>query len=148
MTQIDFYSHAENKLATACQLVGKAFERNLKVQVLTPDLATAQLLDKLLWTTPAIGFIPHCLAGNTLARETPIVIDHEASSAFHDEVLLNLRPEEPAFFSRFQRLIEIVGRDDEHLQVARERFRAYRDRGYPIQNHNLSSAAAEATKAR
>jgi DNA polymerase-3 subunit chi len=41
-------------------------------------------------------------------------------------------------FSRFQRLVEIVGRDDEDREAARARFRFYRDRGYEIVNHDLS----------
>ena len=37
MTQIDFYTHVENKLSTACTLAGKAHARGLRVTVLLPD---------------------------------------------------------------------------------------------------------------
>jgi len=53
-------------------------------------------------------------------------------------VLLNLRPECPQYFSRFRRLIEIVGVEDADRAGARERFRFYRDRGYEIRTHDLS----------
>ncbi len=66
----------------------------------------------MLWTTPAIGFMPHCAPGDPLAPVTPVIVDHEGATPPHDEVLLNLRGEWPPFFSRFQRLIEIVGLDD------------------------------------
>jgi len=57
-------------------------------------------------------------------------------------VLLNLRPEWPPFFSRFQRLIEIVSLDEQDRADARERFRFYRDRGYEIRTHDLSKNSA------
>ena len=56
-------------------------------------------------------------------------------------MLLNLRGEWPPFFSRFERLIEIVSLDDEDKRLARERYKFYRDRGYEIRNHDLSKSA-------
>jgi DNA polymerase-3 subunit chi len=58
-----------------------------------------------LWSTPATGFVPHCSADDKLAAVTPVIVDCEGSNPAHDDVLLNLRHELPAFFSRFQRLI-------------------------------------------
>jgi DNA polymerase-3 subunit chi len=141
MTQIDFYTHVEDKLRTACRLAAKAFGVDLRVMVCCPDADIAGRLDRLLWTTPAIGFIPHCLASDPLAPVTPIVIDYLATEPAHDQVLLNLQPERPALFSRFQRLIEIVSADDEDRRLARERFKFYRDRGYEIRTHDLSKAS-------
>jgi DNA polymerase-3 subunit chi len=138
MTQIDFYTHVEDKLRTACRLAAKAFSVDLRVMVCCPDADIAGRFDRLLWTTPAIGFIPHCLASDPLAPVTPIVIDYLATEPAHDQVLLNLQPERPALFSRFQRLIEIVSADDEDRRLARERFKFYRDRGYEIRTHDLS----------
>lgn len=138
MTQIDFYTRVEDKLRTACRLAAKAYGAELRVVVCCPDAETASRFDRMLWTTPAIAFIPHCLAADPLAPRTPIVIDYADSAPTHDEVLLNLRPEWPPHFSRFQRLIEIVSVDDEDRQRARERYRFYRDRGYDIRTHDLS----------
>jgi DNA polymerase III subunit chi len=138
MTQIDFYTHVNDKLHTVCQLVAKAYERKLKVLVFTPDVSTSNKLDNLLWTASAIGFIPHAQAGNALAQETPIIIDHQGETLNHDDVLINLRVEWPPFFSRFQRLIEIVSTEESDRLAARERYTFYRDRGYPIKSHNLS----------
>ena len=138
MTQIDFYTHVDNKLHTACQLVAKAYERKLNVLVFTPDAATSSAIDKLLWTMSAIGFLPHAMANSELANQTPIIIDHQADERSHDDVLINLRNEWPPFFSQFKRLIEIVSVDEADRAAARERFRFYRDRGYPIESHNRS----------
>ena len=140
MTQIDFYTHVEDKLKTACTLAGKAHSRGLKVTVFCPDTETTQRLDRMLWTTPAIGFVPHCAPGDALAGETPVILDHEGANLLNDEVLINLRPDWPPFFGRFQRLIEIVSLDDSDRATARDRFRFYRDRGYEVRTHDLSKA--------
>jgi DNA polymerase III subunit chi len=137
VTQIDFYTHVENKLATACTLAGKAHSRGLRVTVLCPDPESAQRFDRLLWTTPAIGFVPHCAPDDPLAAETPVIVDWRGEQFPHEDVLLNLRAEWPPFFSRFRRLVEIVSRDDADRAQARERFRHYRDRGYEIHTHDL-----------
>jgi DNA polymerase III subunit chi len=138
MTQIDFYTHVPDKLQAACQILGRAFEVQSRVFVFAPDAHVADTLDRLLWTSPAIGFVPHCRGRDSVAAETPIVIDHEASAA-HDDVLLNLHSEWPPFFARFKRLIEIVGIDDNDRLPARERFRFYRDRGYQIKTFNAAN---------
>ena len=139
MTQIDFYTHVDDKLKTACALAGKAFARGMRLTVCCPDAETAQRLDRMLWTTPATGFLPHCAPGDPLAAQTPVIIDCSSDdNLLHDDVLINLRPEQLPFFGRYQRLIEIVSLDDGDRAGARERFRFYRDRGYEIRSHDLS----------
>ena len=142
MTQIDFYTHVEDKLRTACALSAKAFARGLKVTVFCADPGMAQRFDRMLWISPAIGFVPHCGPQDALAEVTPVIVDCDGEKFLHDDVLLNLRPEWPPFFSRFQRLIEIVSLDDGDRAQARSRFRFYRDRGYEIRTHDLSKNSA------
>ena len=141
MTQIDFYTHVEHKHQLACQLTLKALQRNLRVVLYAPDSATAAKLDTALWNTPVTGFIPHCPVEHPLAAETPVILAHQPGEFPHDEVLVNLGNEWPIFFSRFQRLIEIVSMDEADTQAARERFRFYRDRGYDIRTHKLGRNA-------
>ena len=137
MTQIDFYTNVTDKLGTACRIVAKAYGLKHRVVVYCADAESAQKIDRLLWTTPATGFVPHCAASSPLAALTPVIIEHDGAEPLHDELLLNLRNEWPAFFSRFERLIEIVSVDDEDRQHARERYKFYRDRGYEIRTHDL-----------
>lgn len=139
MTQIDFYTHSADKYHTACILCAKAVGRGLRVVVYTPDAATTDKMDRLLWSTPATGFIPHCHASDKLAPVTPVIVDHHAEALDHDDILLNLHPGQPLFFSRFHRLIEIVGTDEGDRAMARDRFRFYRDRGYEIQIHDIGN---------
>ena len=140
MTKIDFYSGSSDKLQTACRLVAKVVQKGLKVMVYTDDVATADQIDKLLWTFSATEFIPHCRAGDKLADVTPVIVGHDATRIPHDDVLLNLAVENPSFFSRFHRLIEIAGSTPEDTGAARKRYRFYQDRGYEIRHHKLGPA--------
>ncbi len=141
MTQIDFYFHVENKLQTACTLSATAFSRGLRVLAFCPDAEASQKFSRMLWTAPPTGFVPHCKPDDRLAAVTPVIVDHVGANLPHDQVLLNLGSAWPPFFSRFQRLIEIVSLDEEDRRLARERYKFYRDRGYEIKNHDLSKSA-------
>jgi DNA polymerase III subunit chi len=144
VTRIDFYVDADDRLRVACRLSAKAVAQKLRVLVYAPDGDTAAAIDKLMWTTPAIGFLPHVAAGHCLAQETPVVIARGAADSPHDEVLVNLAAEWPPAFARFQRLIEIVTADEDDKRAARGRYRFYRDRGYEIRTHSLAAAAGAA----
>jgi DNA polymerase-3 subunit chi len=139
MTQIDFYTQVDDRLQMACRLAGKALRHGVRMMILTPDSQTTEALDRLLWTHPPIGFLPHCRAQHRLAPVTPIILDHVAEPVVHEQILLNLRDEAPPHFSRFERLFEIVARDDGERSRARARYRYYRERGYDIRAHDLGS---------
>jgi DNA polymerase-3 subunit chi len=138
LTRIDFYLGADDRLRVACRLAAKALAQQLRVLVYAPDGDTAAAIDRLLWTTPAIGFVPHVMAGHRLAAETPVVIARGVEDTAHDEVLVNLAAEWPPAFARFRRLVEIVARDEDDKRAARDRYRFYRDRGYEIHTHRLA----------
>jgi DNA polymerase-3 subunit chi len=141
MTQIDFYTNVTDKLHTACRIVAKAYSLGHKMLVYCPDAEIAQRVDRLLWATPATGFIPHCAPANALAKLTPVIVDHRGDEPLHDQLLLNLRAEWPPYFGRFERLVEIVSIDAEDRQSARDRYKFYRDRGYEIRTHDLGGSA-------
>lgn len=137
MTVIDFYSHVTAPLAIAARLCAKAYVAHGNVRVLTPDRATSDALDRMLWLNPALSFIPHCRMDSAIADETPVWIDEALEHRGPAAVLVNLHHDAPPFFSRFARLAEIVGIEDDQVAAGRARFRFYRERGYEIRAHNL-----------
>ena len=147
MTSIDFYFNAADRLEVACRLAGKALQQKKRVLIYAPQAELAQRLDRLLWTAQAVSFVPHCAAHDALAAETPVLIASDdaaprSSPAAACEVLLNLAADCPSFFERHERLLEIVAQDEEERSAGRARFKFYRDRGYPIRNHDLAKGAA------
>ena len=138
MTQIDFYFNSGNKYRLAVRLGAKAIERSARMFILTSDESATRQMESLFWTLGQTSFLPNCRSSNPNACETPIIVDHDEALLLHDDILLNLRPTYPPFFSRFHRLIELVGVDQEDVITARERYKFYRDRGYEIRRHDMS----------
>ena len=140
MTSIDFYTHVDDRLAVAARIVAKAYAAHGSVRVLTPDASATEALDRLLWTHPPLSFLPHFRMDSAIAAETPIWIDERVSHDGTAAVLVNLQRDPPPFFSRFERLAEIVGLGDDEVAAGRARFKFYRERGYELRTHNLSAA--------
>lgn len=137
MTHISFYTHAENKLSAARQLIAKAWGQRLNVLVYAPDSVIARDMDELLWTQPALSFIPHCLDDSPLASATPIIIGSRMDALSRADIIINLDHDPPSVFSRFDRLLEIVTPEESDLAASRRRYRYYKERGYDLVTHNL-----------
>lgn len=140
MTSIDFYFNAQDRLQVACRLAGKAAAQKKRMVIYAPEAETAGRIDRMLWTWPATGFVPHCALHDPLAPDTPVLIAADAQTPSTCELLLNLGADCPPHFERFERLLEIVAADDAERQAGRGRYRFYLDRGYRISNHDLSAS--------
>ena len=138
MTKVDFYTGVTDKLHTACLLSHKAMQNGMRVLLHTPDAATAEALNDMLWQQPATAFIPHCLCGDEAAAEMPVIIGHQPEPFPHSELLISLHSVSLPFFSRFERVIEIVSQEAEDARLGRERYGFYRERGYEMRHFDLS----------
>ena len=124
MTNVSFYKCQGDltvALALVCQLVQKAVNAKQTVLCLVPDSDTAEQLDKLLWSFQASAFIPHGIGSQ------------------HHGILINLQAAIPNWFSRFDRVMEVIYSEPEYAQVKRENFAFYKERGYPLNFHDLSN---------
>lgn len=139
MTRIDFYHDAADKLETVARIAQKAFAQRLRLRIYAPDTGVADRIDRILWTFQSLAFVPHVRTDSPLAGETPILIDRRLDRPATGEVLVNLADHVPPEFASADRLIEVVGRDEDDKGPARARFRQYRELGYEIQRHDLSS---------
>ncbi|MGB9094372.1 MAG: DNA polymerase III subunit chi [Gallionella sp.] len=145
MTKVDFYTGSPDKLRTVCQLSQKAMQNGVRAIISLPDATTVDALDKLLWHYPPSAFIPHCRSDAATAGQKPadlsdwpVILDHGGDRFPHHELLINLLDECMPIFSRFERVIEIIGNNEEDSRAGRERFRFYRDRGYELHHFDLS----------
>ena len=139
MTRVDFYHDATDKLGVAARLAQKGFAAGKRLLISVPDAETASQFDRLLWTFAPQSFVAHAAAGSTLAAESPVVIARQlpadATSGFG--ILINLDDGLPGTIDGFERIIEIVGRDDADKTAARARYKAYRDLGCELVAHRL-----------
>lgn len=141
MTEITFYTFADSPLDVARRVAAKAHGQGKQVMIYAPDAAVADAIDRLLWTTPALGFVPHCRDSDALAGETPVLIGANADALRQADVMINLHTEQPPTFARFERLVEIVGQDDAGREQGRARYRFYQTRGYALKTHDLRQHA-------
>jgi DNA polymerase-3 subunit chi len=140
VTKVDFYTGSEDKLRTACQLSHKAMQNGVRVVLSAPDASTTEALDKLLWQYPATAFIPHSRSDAAESEEMPVVLNSGSERFPHHDLLISLHNECVPFFSRFERVIEIVGTDADDSKLGRERYKFYKDRGYELRHIDLSGA--------
>jgi DNA polymerase-3 subunit chi len=139
MTQVDFYIMDDgDRYQLACRIADKARRSGKRVLIHTPHPAESQHIDKMLWTLWEQSFIPHGLLGKDDPEANPILIGDGNQDETEHDVLINLAPEVPVFFSRFERLIECVDHDQEVRLASRARFRYYREHGYPLNTHNIA----------
>jgi len=143
VTEITFYTFAGEPLDVARRIAAKAHGQGKQVMIYAPDAAVADAIDRLLWTTPALGFVPHCRDSDALAGETPVLIGTDADAVRQADVIINLHTEQPPAFARFERLVEIIGLDEAGVEAGRERYRFYKSRGYALQTHDLRQHAGQ-----
>ena len=139
MTEVAFHFNAPDRVAYACRLLRKAVGSGARL-VVTGLPETLQQLDAALWTFSPTDFVPHCFLESEpyVLAASPVILATSIQSVPHQQVLVNLGQLVPGGFERFERVIEVVGLDDEDRQLARGRWKHYADLGYAITRHDLA----------
>jgi DNA polymerase-3 subunit chi len=132
LTRIDFHLNISDHLLYTCRLIRKAYGSGLKIVCYSTQPEVLEKLDNLLWTFSEEDFLPHVVTGHPNVADTPIVLTNKADDISHYDLLINLDSQWPPFFARFDRLVEIVCNDEENKAQARQRYKFYKDRGYPL----------------
>lgn len=137
-----FYFNVANREQALCQLLGKAVKRKLAIGVMTESATASRVIDRLLWEIPPTGFVPHCLAEDACAADTPALIDHRLDKLLPRDVLFNWTARMVPIDPRLQRVIEIVAHDDEPgRQAARQRVAQYKQAGYEVEYTDMAKLA-------
>lgn len=144
MTEISFYFSAPSRTGYACRLVRQAQRQGMALMVAGPAALLADF-DRELWTFGAAEFVPHGWierAAEVPAALQPTTVwlgERPLDAPLHD-ALVNLGAETPPGFESFARLFEIVSTDETDRRAARDRWKAYANRGYPIKRHEVAAA--------
>jgi DNA polymerase-3 subunit chi len=141
MVRIDFHFNAEHRLHYACRVTRKARAAGKRMVAYTRDAERLAQFDTALWTFSALDFVPHVYADSPLAAATPVLLTLDAGQAPASDVLLTLDDEPPPgfveLFARYERVIEVVSRDEDDRVRARARFKRYREHGYGPVAHEV-----------
>lgn len=139
MTRVGFYvidsAEPGKRLEIAMRLTEKAFQQGHRIFINAQDKLQADTLDAQLWSFRAGSFLPHALQGQL--TDEPIAIGWGQDPTSHTDLLINLQLEIPSFFSRFNRVAEVVSQDPQSLEALRASWKMYRDRGYQLEKHDL-----------
>tara|TARA_B100001996_G_scaffold108675_1_gene82084 strand:- start:1202 stop:1621 length:420 start_codon:yes stop_codon:yes gene_type:complete len=139
MTRISFYisrnSATTSRLSILFRIVEKAYFNGHHIFITSDNENETKKIDAELWSFKANRFIPHGFAGTREGKIIGIGCDQEPHE--HSGVLINLQKSIPAFFPRFERLIEIVESNDEDLARGRANWIYYKDRGYPLDKYEI-----------
>ena len=142
--QVDFYVRAETSPDAlenfACRLVETVWQRGHHVLVVAASDAAARRLDDLLWTFRDESFVPHRRISAsdpavTEAASEPVIVTTPGMWQGECDVLVNLTPSVPEEAARAARIAEIVPAGGPGRDAGRERYRAYRSRGFDLKTH-------------
>lgn len=137
MTEIIFYTGVNEELPFLVKLSEKTLKMRRKACIVTRDADHSKSVSEYLWSHDPTKFIPHSLGPEEPNnKRTSLELRHDDESS-HLDVLINLTAKAPGQFSSFQRLIEIVTQQKASIEVGRQRFKWYRDRGYAIKVHKM-----------
>jgi DNA polymerase III subunit chi len=132
-------SSSAAQLTVACRITDKAWRAGSTVLIQHVDPAQLNQLDAMLWT---IGnehsFIPHEIADEApRLTAIPVVLNTGTGPTEPVDVLINLNPKLPDHPELATRIIEIIDADPARRAAGRDRFKAYRERGFPLEKHDL-----------
>jgi DNA polymerase-3 subunit chi len=142
MTHVDFYVLADHnhmtRLHYACQLAEKAINQGLHTVIHLDEANQADQLSDYLWLFKPESFLPHHLESDQDDCSSIVLSWSEDKDHYH-ELMINLGKQIPEYFSRFQRVNEIVVQNEECLKITRNHYQFYRDRGYPLKSHQIAN---------
>ena len=140
--RIDFYLLTADTIDAhglfTCRLLEKAYHQGHRIFVYCNNETEAGAIDELLWTFKPDSFIPHHLQGEGPEPPPPIQIGYGPEPRGFRDILLNLADTIPVFYTRFQRVIEIVAASEPAKIRGRERFRVYRNTGLVPNTHSIT----------
>ena len=127
------------RLEVACRITAKAWKAGSTVLIQHPDPAQLDLLDEMLWSKgQQLDFIPHEI-GTAAPRldGTPVILNTGSGPTEAVDVLINLTGALPSRPELAARIIEIIDADPALRAAGRERFKAYRERGFALEKHDI-----------
>ncbi|QEY25746.1 DNA polymerase III subunit chi [Neisseria zalophi] len=146
MPQATFYTHVADPAAFVCRLAARATQGRTPVLLWVESAEAVSQFDTALWQFEAESFLAHeiWLSNESFPQHVPLVLagGNEVPTVPEQTVVLNYSPDfwcDAAVLPT--RVLEIVGNDLEELAEARERFKAYRQKGFQIEHHNMQGKA-------
>ncbi len=139
MTKVEFFllGNDDNEILInqACDLIKRAVWQRRRVYIHTSD---PSLIHPLASQAEIKLNMPIARTDKLKTSEHPIAIGTSNEPDLTRQVLLNLDGEKvPSFFSRFEETWELISGCEKKRELGRDKYRFYRDRGYPLKHRYL-----------
>lgn len=121
----------------ACLQARHFYRQGQRVYIYTQNKQDAEQIDELLWAFDSDSFVPHNLSGEGPKQGSPVEISDQPIRG-RRPVLINLTATVPNFANQFQFIVDFVPSDETLKQQARERFKAYRQWGFQVDNQPVA----------
>ncbi|MBY0345248.1 MAG: DNA polymerase III subunit chi [Neisseriaceae bacterium] len=136
-TQVDFYTNVANVALFSTQLAATVYKKKNRLLILFEDIPTMTAFSVKLWGITPTAFIPNCVVDDGFAPQTPIWLTTQLPVENSPDVLLNLSEQSAPQTLNFNRILEIIGTDIASLNLARNRYKIYKDRGFLMKHHDM-----------
>lgn len=133
---VEFYvienANEQQTYVALCSLIEKWYANGHTIAIVCSSEKNAAALDQLLWTFNDQSFVPHALFKEEHSASPVLLYSTHAAINSSVDVLINLSDMALTSTKPLKLLIEIVFPDQTMQQLARDRYKLYRDAGYPL----------------
>lgn len=109
-------------------------KQGAKVYLNAHDKIHAEQLAEAFWQVPPEQFVPHNLVGEGPKYATAIEIGFQGiRPSWNRQLVINLADNATTFAHQFTEVVDFVPCEEKAKQLARERYKLYRQAGYQLQ---------------
>lgn len=109
-------------------------KQGAKVYINGQDRQHAEQLAEAFWQVPPEQFVPHNLVGEGPKYATAIEIGFQGiRPSWNRQLVINLADNATTFAQQFTEVVDFVPCEENAKQLARERYKLYRQAGYQLQ---------------
>ena len=109
-------------------------QQGAKIYLNCNNRESAEAVAELFWQVPAEQFIAHNLVGEGPKYGTPVEIGFSAiRPSWNRQIVINLAQNQATFAERFTEVVDFVPCEEKAKQLARERYKIYRQAGYQLE---------------
>ena len=138
MTKIDFKKFNNNEVCIRSfiySLIKWNYLRKNPVLCLVPRNEIKEKISNTLWTKEPESFLPH-----SISRSNELInIFDQPEPLDHSNLVINFNDKSCDWFSRFDRVIEIIISDPSSIKVKQESYIHYKRFGYEVAFEDLTA---------
>lgn len=134
MTHINFYHLTQtDKMRALPRLMEKVVDAGQRAIIWSEDIQSIDMMNTVLWTYSTKTFIPHGVKVDGFSARQPIYLTTQDENPNRASVIAVMDEVIPDFVDSFEKCLYLFnGKDREHTQLARQQWKAMKDKGYSL----------------